>query len=190
MATATINWTPPGGAYSQNQDVSYKTMQTSTWNLHSVVSAATNSAVITDLLDNVIYHFRITNNCAFGTNATSTIYETMYMTCPAVSLDPTADTVDFTFSHLGGDISHYTVELLNTVDTVIAGIDFLSPGATISGTFGGLYPENDYKVRVTVFAAGVYTLSFSRVCTPVSFTTEAVVCNTPSNLLVGMSAGT
>lgn len=190
MATATINWTPPGGTYSQNQDVSYKTMQASTWNLHSVVSAATSSAVITGLSDNVIYHFRITNNCAFGTNAPSNISEAMYITCPVMTLDPTVDTVDFSFSHLGGDISHYTVELLNTVDTVIAGTDFFSPGATISETFGGLSPENTYKVLVTVFAAGVYTPSFSRVCTPVSFTTEAVVCNTPSNLLVGMSAGT
>ena len=190
MATATINWTPPGGAYSQSQDVSYKTMQTSTWNVHSVVSATTSSSVITGLSDNVIYHFRISNNCAFGTNATSNIYEAMHMTCPVVTLDPTADTVDFSFSHLGGDISHYTVELLNTVDTVIAGTDFFSPEPIVSGTFAGLYPENDYKVRVTVFAAGVYTPSFSKVCTPVSFTTEAVVCNTPSNLLVGMSAGT
>lgn len=190
MATATINWTPGGGAYSQTQDIHYRTIQTSEWTLYSVVSAATNSAVITGLSDNVIYQFRITDNCAFGTNASSNIAETMYMTCPVVTLDPTADTVDFSFSHLGGDISHYTVELLNTVDTVIAGTDFFSPGATVSGTFGGLSPENTYKVRVTVFAAGVYVPGFSQVCTPVSFTTEAVVCNTPSNVLVGMSAGT
>jgi hypothetical protein len=70
---------------------------------------------------------------------------------------------------------------------VIGSNDFPSPGAVISGTFTGLFPVTNYKVRVTVFATGVYIPSFSKVCTPVPVTTDAVVCNAASGLTVGMS---
>jgi hypothetical protein len=187
MATATINWAPDSGFDSQDQGVYFKTMQASDWTLFSTVDATTNTAVINGLSDNVIYQFRITNNCVFGYEANSDIVETINMTCPAVTLDPTIDTVDFSFSHSGGDISRYTVDLLNASDAVIASSDFPSPGATVSGTFSGLTPVTTYKVRVTVFAAGVYVPSFSKVCTPDPITTDAVVCNAASGLTVGMS---
>jgi len=187
MATATINWTPDGGADSQDQGVYYKTMQASGWTLSSTVGATIDTATINGLSDNVVYQFRVTNNCVFGYNANSDTTEAINITCPAVTVDPTIDTVDFSFNHLGGDISHYTVELLNASDTVIGSNDFPSPGAVISGTFTGLFPVTNYKVRVTVFATGVYIPSFSKVCTPVPVTTDAVVCNAASGLTVGMS---
>lgn len=171
-----------------SQNIEYKAIEDAFWTLHANVGPSVDSASVTGVLDNVIYQFRVTNICQYGFTTPSSIFETVHITCPTVSLTPGAVSVDYSFSHLGGNISSYTVELLNSSDVAVAGNDFLSPSGTISGTFSGLTPVTGYKVRVTVFAAGVYVASFSEVCTPVPFTTDAVVCDAPTSVNAVMGA--
>jgi hypothetical protein len=186
MATANLTWSPVGGVFSVSQDVEFKAMGDVGWTLHSNVSASTSAATITGLLDNVIYQFRITNHCPSALTGLSTVVEGTHLTCPTLSVDPSSDSVDYSFVDLGGDISMYFVELLNASDVVLDSYVFSSPSGTISGTFSGLSPSTSYQMRVTVSAAGSAG-TFFIVCAPVTIATIAAVCNAPTGVSAVMS---
>lgn len=184
MATATLNWTPVGGAFSLSQNIDYKAMDDVGWILHSNVSAATNSATITGLADNVIYQFRITNVCPATLVNPGEVFEDTHLTCPTVLMSPGITNAGFSFDHLGGDVSGYTVDLLSSSDVVLDTKNVSSPGSTVSDSFTGLTMSTSYKIRVTVKAQGTSVL-YTKVCTAVNFTTNA--CNAPTAVAAVMT---
>lgn len=187
MATATINWTPVGGAYSINQTVYYKAIDDADWTLHSTVGPTINTATVSGLSDNVIYQFRVRNNCIGGTNSFSNTAEVINIICPTpVNINQGETATAFNFTHLGGDITSYLVELLSAADAVLNSQTFNSPGANVAGTFTGLTPSTDYKIRVTPKATGALGDHIS-VCGSVSFRTNDIVCDPPTNVSAVMS---
>lgn len=181
MATATLNWTPGGGGTSLSQDINYKTIDALGYTFHSNVSASTNTVDITGLSNNTIYQFLITNNCVSGIGALSSIAEAIHFACPVVDLDITYNSVTFTFTHPGGDITGYHVYLLDDADDIISPLVFTSPGGTVTDSFTGLTPETNYGIRVVPDAVGDLD-TYSVECDIDHFTTEAVVCNTPTGV--------
>jgi hypothetical protein len=184
MATANLSWTPVDDGFSLSQDVEYKAMDDVGWTLHSVVSASTNTAKITGLLDNVVYQIRITNHCPEALTGLSTMAEVISLTCPSVSIDESHTTVAFSFDHLGGDVSSYVVDLLSASNDVLNTQTFSSPGAVVSSTFTGLDLSTLYRIRVAPRAQGSLTLH-TLVCIAVSFTTDS--CEPPTDVSAEMS---
>jgi hypothetical protein len=184
MATANLSWTPVDDGFSLSQDIEYKAMDDVGWTLHSVVSASTDTAKITGLLDNVIYHIRVTNQCPVGLSGLSTMAEVISLTCPPVTIDETHTTVTFSFNTLGGDVSAYDVSLLSVSNVVLNTQTFNAPGPVVSFSFTGLDLSTVYKIRVTPKAQGSLAL-YTQVCTAVSFTTDS--CEPPTDVSAEMT---
>ena len=184
MAIATINWTPGGGGESLSQNINYKAIDDELWTLYDTVDASATTAEISGLDNNVIYQFSITNDCDSIDDSISNIVEDIVITCPTVDVDTTPTTATFTFTHLGGDITSYSVELLSSSNVFITEIDITSPGATVSDTFTSLSQNVTYKIRITAFAEGELD-SYSLVCATVSFLTP--LCSPPTGVSAVMS---
>lgn len=185
--TAVLTWNAPGGANSINQTIQYKKLTDSTWTVFATVSAATASSTITGLLDNVIYQFEVVNNCSVGGPSTSAPDVKIKIVCPAVSQSSTYNSVTFNFTHVGGDVSKYTMELMNGDGSSSIGMKtFTSPSGSISDSFTGLSGSTAYQLKLTVFAGNAF--DFSKTCTNTSFTTAATpVCNAPTAVVATLS---
>lgn len=183
MATATLNWTPVGNVYSINQTVYYKAFHDTNWTLLATVGPTVNTASAPGLSDNIIYQFKVRNNCVGSTNSYSNMWELVNIICPTpVYTNSGETTVTFNFTHVGGDISSYLVELLSATDVVLDSKTFNSPGPNVAGFFNsGLTPSTDYKIRVTPKATGDLGDHIA-VCGSVSFRTADVICNPPTNV--------
>ena len=181
MASANITWTPGGGGNITSQEVQYKINGTSNWTTAvSGLGAAVSSYNITGLTSNTLYNFRILSVCSVGGSTYSSITNGISWFCPTITVTPTHNTITYSFSNLGGSISGYTVELLNSSLTTV-----IQTLTTVSGVFNSvsIAPSTNYYVRLTL-AAGVYTNQ----CTPVSTTTLAAPsCAIPTNVAASFS---
>lgn len=185
MASATITWVPAGGV-STSQDIQYKASTSGIWITYASVGPTISTATIPGLIDNVIYDFRIVDDCSYGGPSPSGEDHKIKITCPIVTITPTYNTVGYSFVHLGGSISKYVVELLNSVGATLATNTHTSPTGTITGTFTSLIPTTSYKIRVTVYAGPSFT--FNNVCSAQNFTTGAPpVCNPPTGVSATIS---
>ena len=187
MATAVLNWNAPGGSNSINQTVKYRLNGASSWTTFANVSASTATSTITGLSDNLIYEFQVINNCTVGGPSNSTSDFKIKIICPSVTTTPTYNSVAFSFAHVGGDISKYVVDLMNSDGTSILGTKtFVSPSGTISDTFTGLTGSTAYQLRVTIYAGTSF--SFSKVCTNTSFSTSVTpTCSAPTAVVATLS---
>lgn len=187
MASATIIWTPVGGIYSVNQIVYYKALQDAAWTVFATVSSTTDAAIVDNLVDNVLYQFRVQNSCVGGTNANSNLAEVVNLTCPApINITPTETSAVFSFTHVGGDVSNYLVDLLSSGNTILDSRSINSPGATVTDTFTGLTPSTDYKIQVTTKVTGTLGDQIS-ICGSVTFRSNDVICNPPTAVIAVMS---
>ena len=169
MANFLLTWTPSNDGTSSSQNVQYKKSIDSTWTTYANVSSATNTTLINSLLDNVIYNFRISNICTYGGTSESSSATLINFACPSVTLGSTVDTVTYSFTHPGGSISGFTVELLDAAGTTVLATDTPSISGTISGSFTGLTASTTYKVRVKMTAS-----TFNNTCAAEDvFTTAA-----------------
>lgn len=172
----TLNWTPGAGATSQA--VQYKLSTAGTWTTHSTVGGAVATASITGLSNNLIYDFRVVTNCSGGSPAPSNNTQQINIICPTVNESSTDTTIDYSFNHLGGSVTAYTVALLDAAGTTVLQTQTPSVTSVISGIFSGLSPAVSYNIRVTVTAG-----SFNKVCdlVPVS-TVLTPTCNAPTGV--------
>lgn len=187
MASATLTWNAPGGTNSTNQTVKYRLFGASSWTAFSVVSPSTNTATITGLLDNKIYEFQVDNMCTVGGPSSSSIDRKIKIICPNITPTPSYNSVSYSFTHVGGDVTKYDVSLYQADGVTLLGTkSHTSPSGTMSDVFNGLSGSTGYKIKVTVYA-GV-DFSFSSVCAPVSFTTGATpICNAPTSVVATIS---
>lgn len=183
MGTFNLNWTPPGGLNSTAQQVQYKASTSSTWLVATTLGATDDSYTVEDLLDNVLYDFRIVNMCASGGPIPGSTMQAIDFVCPTVNATPTSDTIGFNFVHLGGSITQYEVELLNGAgNTTLATKTINSPGSVVADSFTGLSATTSYNLRVTCMA-GVH----EKVCPLVPVMTTVVpTCGIPSGLVVSI----
>lgn len=174
MASASITWTPGGGANITSQSVDYRIQGASSWTTAVTgLAASTSTYNITGLADNTVYEFRVVSVCSIGGPIVSATMTNIKWICPTITVTPTHNTITYSFSSLGGSISAYTVELLsNDLATVI------QTKSTVSGVFDSvsILPSTSYKVRLTL-TAGMYT----NTCTAISTaTTAAPTCPIPT----------
>lgn len=182
MSSFDLSWTPAGGLNSTGQQVQYKVSSSSTWLVATTLSASANFYTVESLLENTIYDFRVVNMCSFGGPTPGSAFQTIDFVCPDdVTITPTFNSVSFSFSHVGGNVTEYRVDLLNAAgSSVIAFKTITSPGSTVTDSFTGLSNETNYKLRI-IPKAGSYTES----CALEAFATSALpVCNLPSGLTV------
>lgn len=191
MARATLNWTAGGGGNSTGQRVDYKQNSSATWlQFGGLLSPSANTVTVTGLLDNVIYDFRIVNLCSDGGPTNSPVDTKVLITCPSVTYTDLPTSIAYQFSHLGGDVTKYVVELLNAAGTAVLDTKtHLAPSGTIASTFTGLTPSTNYGVRITVYAGTSF--QFAKTC-PVSNRTTAAPnpCNAPTNVVATMESDT
>ena len=173
----TLNWTP--GAGSSTQDVDYKLNSAGSWT--SAVTgllAATTTYTINGLLDNLIYNFRIITNCSGGTPAASSTVSQINIICPTVTTTATDTTVTYSFPPIGGDVTAYTVALLNAAGDTVLSTQTPAITTPVTGTFTGLTASTTYNVRVTATAG-----TFSKVCPLNAVVTSATPsCNPPTGV--------
>lgn len=191
MATANLVWTPAGGGNSLSQTVQYKLAPSGVWIDHSTVGVAASTATINSLLDNTLYQFRIINNCSVGGPTPGTLDERVKFICPNVSITPSHASATFSFTHVGGNISKYTIDLLDSTGlSVMGSIVVNAPSGVVSDSFYGLTPSTLYKIRVTMEISGVtnQVALKSNICTSVDFSTIAApICPAPSSVVATMS---
>lgn len=172
----TLNWTTGAGAGSQ--DVQYKLATNSTWITHANLAGNVTTSSISGLQDNLIHDFRVVTNCVGGTPSPSITTSQINIICPTVNISVTDTTVAYSFTHIGGSITSYTVQLLDNAGTVVLQTQTPAVTSTVTGTFSTLTQSTAYKVRV-IPIAGV----FNKQCPLVSATTTATpTCNAPSNV--------
>jgi hypothetical protein len=181
MAQIPLTWIPAGGFNSTGQQVQYKP-EGGVWTTFQTVAPAISSITITGLLDNTVYEFRIVNLCADGGPTPSpTVLTQIYISCPAPTFILSTNSIQYSFAHLGAQVTKYTVELLSAANVVLQTKTHLAPSGTISETFTGLSPNTNYNVRVNVFAGD--TQQYSRTCASSSQTTTSPsVCAAPANV--------
>lgn len=182
--TANLMWVPTGGANSTSQIVQYRVPSVSaSWTNFATVGPTVSTSNITGLNDNRIHEFRILNNCTVGGSTSSTVDQKIKFVCPNVTTSLTYDSVGYSFSHVGGDITNYQVDLLTSGGSIVATKTHSSPGATITDSFTGLSASTVYKLKVTMTAG-----AFSKICDDVSVTTPAApACNPPTSVTVTIS---
>jgi len=146
MATAHITWTPEDGL---QQEVKYKKQSDSLYTLFQTVSNATNSIDITGLDDNIVYEFLIVNKCVYNYEAATNAQQAALVTCPALTTGQAALSLTVNFSHLGGEVSQYTVQLYQMPgETFVTEGTISSPSPSMSWTFNGLQSNTYYKIKV------------------------------------------
>jgi hypothetical protein len=186
--TATLTWTPAGGSNSASQDVQYRVRGAGSWTTFQTVSASTATLPITGLTDNVIYEFRVVNNCTVGGPTPSNEDEDIKFTCPVLTVTDTYNSVSVSFTHLGGAVNAYDIQLLNTAgNTVLSTFAVSSPSGTVSHTFTGLTASTSYNVRVIPKATGDTAYSKTD-CALSAVTTDGTpTCDAPTSVSASLS---
>src|ERR1035437_930908 len=118
MASAILVWTPVNDVNSTDQIVQYKLNTAGTYTTFSTVAKNVGTETVTGLSSNVLYSFRIQNECPVGGTGISNLDEAIVLVCPTpITLTPTYNTIFFSFASVAGTISSYVVQLLNSAET-------------------------------------------------------------------------
>lgn len=181
--TANITWTPGGGGGTQA--VEYKLLNATTYTQYSTVQPTATSVSIPGLSPNLVYMFRITNNCGGGT-ASATTRTGIEITCPTITSVVTDTSVVASFAPLGGDIDSYVVNLYESTGTTILQTQtFTGPfDVQINATFIGLTASTSYLVEVRPAAGSTIRTNCTRIT---ATTTVTPGCPLPTNLTVTIS---
>lgn len=131
---------------------SYTTIGTPTWN------ATVNRWEILDTTasDNTSYTYRAVSNCS--STAPYIDYVFANITCPTVTLTPDNNSLDYSFTGVGGGVDKYEVKIYESDGTTLIHTDTIVPAFSnpITGTFIYLDSDVDYKVRVRVYIGTYY----------------------------------
>lgn len=160
MTSVLLQWTPSGSSTSTGQAIQYKKSSSSTWITYGIVSSTTSSQLISSLLDNILYNFRVIDNCSFEGPTNSTMSNMINLVCPAITFTLTDSSITYSFSYDStSDITGYNIDLYNSNTTVL--LSTQTPGLSnpVNGVFTGLSASTSYAVRVNI-VSGIY----SKIC--------------------------
>jgi hypothetical protein len=175
-----LTWTPAGGLNSTGQQVQYKDVVSPDWVTVATVSRTTSSYTISSLNYNVIFEFRIISICTYGGPSPSNSFRSINISCPTVTVNPSYDSVSFSFEQLGASITDYQVDLLSGVDSSMIASQTIHTTNPVTGSFSGLTFSTSYQLVITPRAA-----EFTRECPPIPFTTTALpICYPPTDLTI------
>lgn len=181
--TAAITWTPGGGGGAQQ--VQYKLHSDASFTTYSTVSPSTNSESIPGLSQNLVYDFRVLNNCSGGVPSATSISK-LEIGCVTALLTTADISITGQFATLGGSIDGYEVDLLDSTGTsILQSQTFTGPfSSTLSFTFSSLTASTSYNIRVKP-SAGV-TVRVNCALSPFT-TTSTPACPPPTNLTLTLS---
>lgn len=132
-------------------DANYDTIGTPVWN------ASTNKWQIVDEtgVDNTLYVYIAISLCANDARPFAE-YQFANITCPELSLTPAANSIDYSFVPVGGEVSKYEVYLYASNGITIVSANTVLPAFSdpITGSFTGLTQNTDYKVRIKIYIGG------------------------------------
>jgi hypothetical protein len=116
-----------------------------------VFNAGTNKWQIVDntIAFNTLYVYKAESQCADGSRP-SAFYQFANFNCPSVTITPQSNSIDYSFTPVGGQVSQYIVELYDSTETTLISSNTYVPAfpSPITGTFTGLTTNTTYKVRV------------------------------------------
>lgn len=158
---------PPGNSYtvkrrlSSDPDVdgSYTTLGAPTFD------SGLGQWVVLDAsaANNTLYTYKAISNCGGSPPSTPYItYEFANLICPALNLTPGETQIDYSFTHVGGNVDKYVVQLYDSTGTSLLASDTHTPAfpTPVTGSFAGLTANTSYKVRVIVYIG-----TYSKTCT-------------------------
>jgi hypothetical protein len=182
MASFDLSWTPASGLNSTGQRVRYKESVSSTWLIAATLSPTADSYTIEDLDDNVVYDFSILNLCSFGGPTSGPVFQSIDFVCPSIVTSPSYNMVSFSFTHVGGSVTQYRVDLLDEEgSSIVTFKNITSPSGVVADSFTGLSATTSYNLRLTMKVGTTY----SEVCDLVPFSTSSLpTCNMPTGLVV------
>lgn len=163
---ASLTWTPFSPNTGGTQTVELRVLGTTPWTIHSTEGPSVSTKNITGLDSNKVYEFRVVSHCAFGNPVSSALKEKIEFTCPVVTIvDTTPTTVQYSFSHLGGSIDRYDVDIINPSNSVVSSNVHTTMSGTITGNFTGLSANTAYTIRVKPRATGNISTYYKNDCT-------------------------
>lgn len=159
---------PPGNSYTvkrklaSDPDVpgSYTTLTTPVWNAGISRWVTIDNTAVT----NVLYDYVAYSNCGDSPATTPSVeYQYALLSCPALSLTATSDTVSYSFIPPGGDVDQIRIELYNEDETILISQDSYTPAFSNPqpGTFIYLDPSTTYKVKFHSFIGDVESACLS-----------------------------
>lgn len=172
MASFFIYWQPSNNDTSIQQKVQYKTDVASTYTDFATVAPQVDSILVTGLSDDVLYNFRVANECSIGGILYTPVQKAIKITCPTLTLSASSNLISYTFTSIGSYISTYYVELykngvLNTYNQHNS--PFTNP---LSGSFS-ITSGNIYNLKIKAVASNgtiqecQMTSDIVALCTPI-----------------------
>jgi len=171
---------PPLNSYtvkrrlSSDPDVSgsYTTIGTPTWN-----SSVNRWEILdTGATDNTLYVYRAISNCT--SSAPYVDYQFANITCPVVTLTPHDNSIDYSFTNVGGGVDKYEVKIYSSDGITLIHTDTILPvfSTPITGTFIYLELGTTYIIQVTVYI-GTYSVNCAQI-------TETTTSTSGKNVIV------
>lgn len=159
------NFSDDGGSELVVKD-SYGNSASISMNIETVVSAGyveidlTSSSLSETSVYSAFFTWDVTSTTpALGCTGTKVVtVENTTIVCTPVSITPTANAAQFSFTPYVTSNVVYTVELLSTSGTTVEATQvFVNPTSAIVGTFTNLVSATDYWLQLTVTVGGVAT---------------------------------
>lgn len=149
---------PPSNSYTVKRrlatdpdvDPSYTTIGTPSFN------SSTNRWEILDAtaVNNTLYVYKAISNCGGSPPSTPSVsYTFANMICPTLTLTPTDTEIGYSFTHVGGEVNKYDIQLWDSTGTVLLSTNTHTPAfaTPVTGSFTGLTVTTSYRVRVIVY---------------------------------------
>ena len=197
MADFILSWAIAGSPNNGLQTIQYRHYGDSAWTTYSTEAVGVTTKTIIGLDDNVVYEFRIVNNCATGATSPSNVLEEVVKVCPVFKLleSTNCGEIEFNFQEpnpANPDIVDYTINLYQLGNpTPIDSYFVLAtnvPGASISNTFTNLSGNTTYQVNIVMHIQG--SILYTLVCPKQNVTTIAAdPCDPITDLVAELGPG-
>jgi hypothetical protein len=166
---------PPSSSYTVKRrlqadpdvDGSYTTIGTPAFNS----STSRWEILDTTASNNTLYVYKAISNCGGSPPSTPYItYEYANITCPTNTLTPAETSIAYSFTHVGGGVDKYDVQLYDSTGTTLLATNTHNPAfpTPVTGSFTGLSASTSYRVRIIVYIG-----SYTRTCSMQSTSTSA-----------------
>lgn len=179
---ANLVWAPAAGGGTQT--IQFQVNGASTWITYTTIGPSISTIGVTGLDYDTLYNFRIINNCPTG-STTQVLGSAIAFHCPSLLISPADTSVSVQFFDLGGTISSYLLNLLDTGNNVLQTKMLTAPfDASITTLFTGLTPLTSYNLQISPRSGSFVKTD----CPTLTFqTSNTPICPPPIGLAVTFS---
>lgn len=158
MATIRLVWTPGSSITSTGQLIKRKN-GIGAFTTIDTVSSVVNIYDDSTASNNVLYTYKVTNQCVTGSTVDSDLIQVSNITCPIITLTPGSTTIIVDLPILTGDVEYVSIVLYNGLGVVVS-TQAISGQSTVHHTFTGL-TSSTYYTGIVVLSDGVFTKNCS-----------------------------